>query len=466
MTTAIESINGLEATAKSPHVSMYHVTVLSNFARAFDKYSGLYRKSAIPESAYPNEFYVLPRTELRVGIAKASKLRDKLQIPGDELLAIEALLPREKIGPNLRNGLGSVWPHPDLPVSKLHAIGPDGELAAPLELESAMAKSLALCADRFAPYAKLRPRALSFLPVAKGCQASCPFCFSESSVSLEQIQAKLDARDIHRWVEFAYRAGAERAVITGGGEPTLMRWPDLIQLIRSCRSLFEKTVLITNGVRLAAMNDDDGARHLAALQDAGLSVLAISRHHSSERTNARLMRLKTHTPRLLQTFADQKPALTNLKLRLVCVLQRGGVETVEDIDEYVRWAVSLGVGEVCFKELYVSTSYESIYHSRSANAWSAAHQVSLSLVHAWAEASGFDIASRLPWDAPVFNGVINGRSVSVAAYTEPSLFWERSNGIARSWNVMADGKCFASLEDRGSAIDLVTMEEAQCIRAR
>ena len=63
----------------------------------------------------------------------------------------------------------------------------------------------------------------------------------------------------------------------------------------------------------------------------------------------------------------------------------------------------------------------------------------------------------------MFNGMIEGRTVSVAAYTEPSLFWERSNGIARSWNIMADGKCLVSLEDRRSTI---AMEEAQCVQVR
>jgi hypothetical protein len=42
----------------------------------------------------------------------------------------------------------------------------------------------------------------------------------------------------------------------------------------------------------------------------------------------------------------------------------------------------------------------------------------------------------------------------IAAYTEPSLFWERTQGIARSWNVMADGRCHVSLEDRASEIKL------------
>ena len=108
---------------------------------------------------------------------------------------------------------------------------------------------------------------------------------------------------------------------------------------------------------------------------------------------------------------------------------------------------------MCFKELYVSTSEESVYFSRSANAWSRAHQVSLAVVHNWAEQRGLIVESRLPWGAPVFGGVLEGRHLRIAAYTEPSLYWERTNGIARSWNVMADGQCLASFKDRSSAID-------------
>jgi hypothetical protein len=63
------------------------------------------------------------------------------------------------------------------------------------------------------------------------------------------------------------------------------------------------------------------------------------------------------------------------------------------------------------------------------------------------------VEKRLPWGAPVFTGQVDGRDVRVAAYTEPSLFWERTRGVARSWNVMADGSCLASLEDRGSRLE-------------
>ena len=50
---------------------LYHVTTLSNFARAFDKYTRQYRKSSIRESRYPRESYLLSRVDLAVGVTKA-----------------------------------------------------------------------------------------------------------------------------------------------------------------------------------------------------------------------------------------------------------------------------------------------------------------------------------------------------------------------------------------------------------
>jgi organic radical activating enzyme len=439
---------------RSQNISMYHITILSNFARAFDKYQRLYRKSAIPESTYPNEFYVLPASDIGVGVAKASKLRNRLEIPGDTLLVLESALPPERVKPNLRNGVGFVWPSPDLPVSKLYAIGAEGELAGPMSIEEGMAKSLALHAGRFLPYTAIRPRSLSFLPIARGCQAACPFCFSEASASTEQKQAPPDWGSIRQWINLAHRHGAVRAVITGGGEPTLLQWADLVRLIQTCHSRFDKVVLITNGVKLARMNETDATMRFQELQDAGLSVLAVSRHHFSEEINTKLMNLETHTPALLRAHASHNQVLSGLRIRLICVLQRGGVESVADIEEYTTWAASFGVAEVCFKELYVSTNQESVYHSNRANDWSTRNQIPLSLVHDWAATKGFRIQSRLPWGAPIFSGMLQSKPIRVAAYTEPSLFWERSNGIARSWNVMADGMCLASLEDRRSFIEL------------
>ena len=127
------------------------------------------------------------------------------------------------------------------------------------------------------------------------------------------------------------------------------------------------------------------------------------------------------------------------------------------LEAYVGWAAALGVPEICFKELYVSTSVESVYHRFAANEWSHAHQVPLSLVLVFADRHRFEEVARLPWGAPVYRGAWRGAAIQIAAYTEPSLFWERRHGIARSWNLMSDGRCLVSLEDRASELKLASV---------
>ena len=421
---------------------VFHVTVLSNFARAYDKYARAYDKARIAESTYPNEFYVLREDELAIGARKARRLLDRLALSGDSLIALRTDV--TALTPNTRNGLGQVYPHGSLPVTAVHEVAGD-TLGAPLALEGAMARSLAIHAGSFAPYAALRPRSISFLPIARGCQAACSFCFSEASVSADQRQTPIDDQITARWLDAAVARGAERAVITGGGEPTLLRWPALLGLVRSCRARVGKVVLITNGIVVA----EDPDVRVRELRDAGLQAVAISRHHRDEVRNASLMKIANSTPRVIAAAVR-----AGLRTRLVCVLQRGSVDGVAAIADYVAWAAELGVDEVCFKELYVSTSEESLYHSHASNAWSAEHQVPLAHVLAWAAEARFEIEHRLPWGAPIFGGSVTGRPIRVAAYTEPSLFWERTHGLARSWNVMADGSCLASLEDRGSRIEV------------
>lgn len=431
---------------------LFHVTTLSNFARGFDKYTRHYRKSWIAESRYPRESYLLPTADLGVGVAKASRLRDKLNIPGDGLIVLRADVTRSSVRPNLRNGVGLVWPSPDLPISGVFQVGPDGQLGEKSGIEQVMAKSLALHAGTFTPYFALRPRSVSFLPIARGCQAACPFCFSEASVSADQTRGTVNLRQIEVWAALARSRGAERAVITGGGEPTLLPWRRIQEIVRTCKQHYDKVVLITNGVRLASLPRRESADHLRQLAMAGLSVLSVSRHHHEEHVNAALMKLNTRTAALLKTAAVVSETIPQLKLRLICVLQRGGVESTTDIAGYIHWAAAFGVREICFKELYVATSEESVYFFRDTNRWSMSHQVPLRIIHDWAQENGFQVTDRLPWGSPIFTGMIDGRPMRVAAYTEPSLFWERSRGLARSWNVMSDGTCLASLEDRGSDV--------------
>ena len=435
----------------------YYVTVLSNFARGFDKYTDTYDKKRLPESTFPDRFYLLFRDQLQIGIDKASRLLEKLSIEGDELVVLETNAPCESLHANTRNGLGQYVMGSSIKVVGLHRIASAADIREGYQLESitvedAIAASLGLLLDQMQPYHELAPRTLSVLPIAKGCQASCPFCFSEASASAVQEQAELDRWSIEEFALAAAERGAERFVITGGGEPGLVKHQRLLEMIDVGKRSLGKVVLITNGHHLSKLTEPERVNRLNGYAQAGLHVLAVSRHHHDDDINARLMNLNIDTGSLARTCATNVSGAERVRMRLICVIQTGGIDSPEQISAYLDWASSLGVEEVCFKELYVSTSTESIFHSYAANRWSREHRVPLSMVVDFALASGFSQYTKLPWGSPVFSGRWRGRPMKVAAYTEPSLFWERSNGIARSWNLMSSGKCLVSLEDRDSEL--------------
>ncbi|GAA1148969.1 molybdenum cofactor biosynthesis enzyme MoaA [Kitasatospora gansuensis] len=431
----------------------FHVIVLSNFAKGFDKYAFAYGKAGIPESTFPDRFHLLTRQELGIGVGKARRLLERLAVPGDRLLVLETTVDLDKLVPNLSTGLGTELHEARIRLAAVHELDQAGDefTLRPTTVEDAMAASLHLhgSAQR---YADIRPRSVSILPVASACQARCSFCFSAASISTDQAPARVPWDTVAHWLERARTAGAERAVITGGGEPTLIPFDQQLRLVSACSAAFPKVVLITNGHTLAKGQHADRADRLAALSAAGLSVLAVSRHHQDDDASERLMMLRTPVSSVIDTWRVERDRWPELRMRLICVLQHGGVADAAGVADYLSWAAALGVEEVCFKELYVSTSTESLYFDRAANVWSRDHQVSLSVVTRFAEQHGFELASRLPWGAPVYHGSWNGRPIRIAAYTEPSLLWERTNGIARSWNVLADGRCYASLEDRASEI--------------
>ncbi|HSI85697.1 MAG TPA: radical SAM protein [Candidatus Methylacidiphilales bacterium] len=436
--------------------SFWHVTVLSNFARAYNKYSRLYSKESLAKSTYPDRFFLLQEGELTIGIRKAGSFLARLAIPGNLLIALRTSVPIAEIQPNTHNGLGQYIHGPAIRVDSIAFIEENEGTVhlQPVAVEEAIALSFQLLTAELHDYQEIKPRSFSILPIARGCQASCPFCFSEASASAEQEQARLDLTHLQHFAGEARARGAERFVITGGGEPGLVRHELLRKIMEIGRDTFGKTVLITNGHHLATKSPAQIASHLADYAASGLNVLAVSRHHHDDDASEKLMSLRTHVASIAQAWSSERERWPSLRMRFTCVLQRGYVDSMDTFTEYVNWAAQLGVPELCFKELYVSTSIESVYHRHAANEWSHANQVPLSLVLDFAARHGFTEVDRLPWGSPVFRGIWNGRPMQIAAYTEPSLLWERTHGIARSWNQMSDGRCLASLEDRASEIHL------------
>src|ERR1041384_3126554 len=69
--------------------TLYYMTVLSNSVRGYDKYARVYDKTRIVESTFPDRFFLLPKHEIGIGIAKASALLQKTGLAGDQLIAIQ-----------------------------------------------------------------------------------------------------------------------------------------------------------------------------------------------------------------------------------------------------------------------------------------------------------------------------------------------------------------------------------------
>lgn len=155
-------------------------------------------------------------------------------------------------------------------------------------------------------------------------------------------------------------------------------------------------------------------------------------------------------------LASRAALEAGLGVRLICVLQKGGVEDVGGIAAYLRRAAAEGIDQVCFKELYVSALSENPWASSRENLYCQAHQVPLSTAIEALETMGMQVCDRLPWGSPVYAGVVDGIAMKVAAYTEPSVGWERSESQVRSWNLLSDGTCMASLEDPASLLTLTT----------
>jgi molybdenum cofactor biosynthesis enzyme MoaA len=424
--------------------------------KGYDKYQGQYSKSNIIQSTFPNQFFLLKKTELPIGIAKAAELIKKLGLEGDRPIVLKTRVSENNLYSDHVSGVGQYILQNHIKLNSVYFINDSPDSSFPTltftRIEDVIAQSFKVIDQTLTPWSQLKPRTVSILPIAMACQASCKFCFSKASVSSGFEGSISDWKRVSSVLQAAKNAGAERAVITGGGEPTLLKREHMIELVEACASHFNKVVLITNGHRLGKMAEDKRLSMLLKLDKARLSVLAISRHHHDATKNTDIMGLDTKAEDVVKTIRNHRDIIKNITPRLICVLQNKGVSNVEDIEGYLSWSSQQGVTQINFKELYVSTSNESAFSSLAANDYSAQNQVPLSVVHEFTTKHHWKKVSELPWGAPIFSGEWEEQQMQIAAYTEPSVYWERTNGIARSWNLMSDGTTLASLEDPESQV--------------
>jgi hypothetical protein len=117
------------------------------------------------------------------------------------------------------------------------------------------------------------------------------------------------------------------------------------------RSPVSESVLYTNGAGLA-----DPARRadtLRALASLPSPAIEWSRHHFDATANDRIMRFRpdnraAHARDFEDAVRETKDVLP---VRLVCVVQKGGIDSATGLLRYLSWAKTLGVDTVIFREL-------------------------------------------------------------------------------------------------------------------
>lgn len=207
-------------------------------------------------------------------------------------------------------------------------------------------------------YQFAQPLTLTPYASSNPCSARCHFC-SENLRRLEGDQAPASLRpDAHYFVGLqrvlAELRGLPRAYSLSGLEAS--DDPDWLLQLLGCLNApayladVEQRVLYSNGAGLAGARGDE---LLAALERFGLSWLELSRHHHDASENQRIMRFRPGQtvahPDVFQQLLHA--ASGRFPVKLVCLLQHGGIDSPQAVASYLDWAARLGVDTVIFREL-------------------------------------------------------------------------------------------------------------------
>lgn len=225
----------------------------------------------------------------------------------------------------------------------------------------------------------LRP-GLTFTPYANptACNAHCAFCSEELlRRDADRLTAKTVIGDRDRyfagldlaWRELAgFPVGLSLSGLEATADPAWML--RALDLVNRHGALFPERVLYTNGSGLCTH-----PALIDALAGCAFDRVELSRCHFDEATNQRVMRFEREQPvwRAAAFDATVRAVAARLPVKLVCVLARGAVETVDDVEAYVAWAAARGVERVVFREL---SALGDAYVDNRETRWIAAHRAS------------------------------------------------------------------------------------------
>ncbi len=200
----------------------------------------------------------------------------------------------------------------------------------------------------FTPFASVEP-----------CTARCHFC-SETLIYKKATQLSATLRPgtdyFHQLKNAFHETGHIPKGLSLSGLEATSNADWLLNVLLIAKeaeqkfSSFDDRVLYTN---LTGFTRDRSLELLKALNAFQLTRAEVSRHSQIETKNQEIMNFRPGiSVKLNSVFEDGlRKTLEWIPVKLVAVIQKGGIETAEDVIAYLNWAKDLGVKQVVFREL-------------------------------------------------------------------------------------------------------------------
>jgi len=192
------------------------------------------------------------------------------------------------------------------------------------------------------------------------CSARCRFC-SETLVHRDATTLSAALRPGRHYFDDLGRALLALGDLPLGLSLSGLEATDDAPFLRRLLACFDEHVVAGGVIRERVLysnangltREKDGQALIAYLARFGIDRVEISRHHPQQAAIAAIMRFFPQSPAGQQAAFEQavRDASSQLNVRLVCVVQRGGVEDRAGVEAYLSWAEGLGISDVVFREL-------------------------------------------------------------------------------------------------------------------
>lgn len=213
------------------------------------------------------------------------------------------------------------------------------------------------CENEFIPiFFKNEENGISFTPyIYNDCSANCKFC-SEKLIRNGNIMiCKEITPDYNSKLQLILDKlmGKDIFLSISGKEPSESIC-FLENILKQIKKYEDKGLSITEKVMYSNLSGfiDNLDELTRIIKKYNLDRVECSRHHYDEEINQHIMNFKNSKIRKNANFDRIIENLqNNIKIKMVCVLQKEGINSVSEIKKYLEYAKKLNVTDVVFREL-------------------------------------------------------------------------------------------------------------------